>query len=616
MTADAFPVEPLPATVARARHGGAQAGYFGPAHAPRFAWLHRPDTAQCRIGLVIVPAFGYEAVCSRRALKHLAEDAARAGMLALRVDLDGTGDSAGDDFAPERVDAWIASIGDACDLARSAGAQRLVLVGIRLGATLATIASQARNDIAGLVAIAGVSSGKRFLREGKMLQMALGLTPREVPALADVHEIAGFALTAQTRAALSAIDLTRPAVSAWSASGGRGAPPVLMLERDDLPSDDAWVSALRASGAIVDVRRVPGYVEMMLDPHRNAIPRAMIGAAVEFAQHCGLAADQGAGAPHAPQALRMRMSGPINGPIGGPATTTDAAGTWVEEAVAIDDCVFGIATWPQTPVQRAVLLLNAGAVAHHGPNRLHVALARRLAALGFLVLRFDQSGLGDSQTRPGNAENVVYGVDAIADIGRAVAWSRQAGASEVVLAGLCSGAYHALRAGLADQPVNAIIAINPLAFHYTAGASLEVAPSQIVGEASRYASSVRSLKSWKKVLRGEVNLFSVARTVASRVVMKARSALANVMRRLHVALPDDLGSDLLSLAGRGIALHFIFAASDPGLSMLREEGGSAVDTLLEDGRLDIAIIEGADHTFTPLWSHPLLIDTIMHVLGC
>lgn len=604
MTADVAVVESPPAPVARAPLGSVQAGYFGPAQSPRFAWLHRPATAHCPIGLVIVPAFGYEAVCSRRALKHLAEDAARDGMLALRVDLDGTGDSAGDDFAPARVDAWVASIGDACDLARSAGAERLVLVGIRLGATLATIAAQARDDVAGLVAIAGVSSGKRFLREGRMLQMALGLTPREVPALADVHEVAGFALTAQTRMALSAIDFTRSPSSAWSPASASAPPPVLLLERDDLPGDDAWASALRASGAMVDVRRVPGYAEMMLDPHRNEIPQAMIEAAVAFARHCALPARASSRLPHAWQALSTRVP------------MVDDSGSFMEEAVAIDDAVFGIATWPHAPVQRAVLLLNPGAVAHHGPNRLHVELARRLAALGFLVLRFDQSGLGDSKVRAGNAGNVVYGVDAVADIGLAVAWSRRAGAREVVLAGLCSGAYHALRAGLAEQQINAIIAINPLAFHYTAGDSLEVAPSQIVGEANRYASSMRNLQSWKKLLRGQVNLLAVARTVATRVVMKARNALANVMRRLHVALPDDLGSDLLSLAGRGIALHFIFAAADPGLSMLREEGGTAVDALMEEGKLDIAIIEGADHTFTPLWSHPLLIDTIMHVLGC
>ena len=43
----------------------------------------------------------------------------------------------------------------------------------------------------------------------------------------------------------------------------------------------------------------------------------------------------------------------------------------------------------------AFLLLNAGSVHHVGPNRLYVKIARRLASLGFVALRFDFAGVGD-----------------------------------------------------------------------------------------------------------------------------------------------------------------------------------------------------------------------------
>ena len=93
----------------------AEAGYFGPPERARFGWLHRPATS-ARVGVVIVPPFGYEAVCAARSLRHLADDAARAGLIALRFDPDGTGDSAGDDLDPARLEHWLDSIDDACAL--------------------------------------------------------------------------------------------------------------------------------------------------------------------------------------------------------------------------------------------------------------------------------------------------------------------------------------------------------------------------------------------------------------------------------------------------------------------------------------------------------------------
>src|SRR5215471_10633060 len=51
------------------------------------------------------------------------------------------------------------------------------------------------------------------------------------------------------------------------------------------------------------------------------------------------------------------------------------------------------------PARPAVLLLNAGLMHRAGPYGVYVKLARQLASLGFLVLRFDFSGVGDSPRR-------------------------------------------------------------------------------------------------------------------------------------------------------------------------------------------------------------------------
>ena len=58
----------------------------------------------------------------------------------------------------------------------------------------------------------------------------------------------------------------------------------------------------------------------------------------------------------------------------------------------------GIVTEPAakhtSPSLPAVVILNSGVIHRVGPNRIYVALARDLAALGFPVLRFDLSGIG------------------------------------------------------------------------------------------------------------------------------------------------------------------------------------------------------------------------------
>ena len=70
--------------------------------------------------------------------------------------------------------------------------------------------------------------------------------------------------------------------------------------------------------------------------------------------------------------------------------------------------LFGILTTPDDDVRvddaPIALILNAGIVHRVGPFRIHVDIARQLAAAGFSTLRLDLSGLGDSAPRTGKIE--------------------------------------------------------------------------------------------------------------------------------------------------------------------------------------------------------------------
>ena len=75
---------------------------------------------------------------------------------------------------------------------------------------------------------------------------------------------------------------------------------------------------------------------------------------------------------------------------------------------------------------------------------------------------------------PGRADNDVFPVEALEDIRAAVEFLRtRYGVRECTLAGLCSGAYHALRAAVAGMPVNRILMVNPANYFWKAGESLE-----------------------------------------------------------------------------------------------------------------------------------------------
>ncbi len=422
--------------------------------------------------------------------------------------------------------------------------------------------------------------------------MALGLAPPPPglpPVADDVHEVAGFALTDATRTALARIDLMTTRRSP--------APSVLVVDRDDFAPNNEWVEILRQLGTEVVHQRLPGYVEMMLDPHCTEVPRAICDATVTFAS------------------TRPPLAHVTNAPRVGLRSKAVLDGI-TEELVEIDDGhpLTAIASTRGLSHARAVILLNAGATHRVGPNRLHVALARTLAAQGMLAVRLDQSGLGDSPPRPKAAENVVYSEHAVADVAAAVAWVRGRGAKHVTVIGLCSGAYHAIRAAVAGLPIDTIVSINPLTFRWKPGMPLDFAAFRIASDTRRYRRSVRSSESWRKLLRGDVDLVRATRVLATRVQTAVEHTARDAFRRLHVRLRDDLGSDLSTLARRGVAMHFVFAANDPGRAMLFEQGGSVVTRLERAGALTIDIIPNADHTFTPRWSHPVLISTIVRAL--
>jgi pimeloyl-ACP methyl ester carboxylesterase len=106
-----------------------------------------------------------------------------------------------------------------------------------------------------------------------------------------------------------------------------------------------------------------------------------------------------------------------------------------------------------------VILLNAGVIHRVGPHRLHVLLARGLAALGISSFRMDLSGIGDSRAVPGATS---FRQSSVADARVAMDHlAAETGATRFILFGLCSGADNALATARVDDRVVGLVIVDP-----------------------------------------------------------------------------------------------------------------------------------------------------------
>ena len=568
------------------RSGGTEEPvYFDSGDQRLFGWLHRPAPGDAAsLGLVICGPFGYEAVCGHRAMRSCAEAAVAAGLPVLRFDYAGTGDSA--EVAPEcdEFELWLRDVAAAVsELRRCTGVARVGLLGFRLGALLATVAASRGLGVDALVLVAPVLEGRRYLRELRAMALAGGAAApgggERGVAGGRALEAGGHLLSAATIARLSQTDVL--------ALAERPASDLLIIDRDDLPAARAWSEALSRDGVRTRYLVVPGLVRMMMTRAMHAAtPPAMIAALRdwlgELAKATPPAVARAAVAAAQPRAAELLLGG-------GPARLR-------ERPVFLDPqrMLFGVIAEPvDRKPQRALILLNAGADVHSGAGAMYVVIARRLAREGYGVLRMDLAGLGDSATRAGRPDDEVFPPQALEDVRAAVDFMHfRYGSVELTLAGLCSGAYHVLRAAVAGVAVNRIVMVNPQAFSWPESQGPgELQLADVIREGSRRRPLLGRVK---QLLSGRANLRSAARVHGLRARMVIESAARAAARRLHIRLANDLGWELHDLSARRVRVVFIFGRGDPGIELLRVQGGAAVRRC----GCQVHIIDTADHTLT------------------
>jgi alpha-beta hydrolase superfamily lysophospholipase len=581
--------------------------YFKSGRETLFGWVHLPPHgAQTDRGIVICKPFGYEAICAHGSIRAFADACASAGATVLRFDYAGTGDSSGGDSHVDELSQWRDDIRAAMHTLRQTySIERMGLLGVRFGALLAGLVAADDASVEDLIAVAPIVSGRRYLRELRAFQAT---SSSEVQPVSDDTstaqgeraqlesgiEVTGFGLSQASVDHLAKSDLRLTA---------RAVPQALILDRSDLPSAEPWADALRKLGTDVRYEALPGLVEMISTPHAAQVPREMVGAVVDFLVRTRQSL-QAASSP----AARAQAQTPVSARTASMQLTTADGSRLIEHALYVDEghTLFAIVTQVEHSAAatsgsaqgHGIVMLNGGATSHIGPNRMYVELARRWAERGYTVLRLDLAGLGDSATRPGQHGNEVYPPGALDDVSAALQFLRREFAvRDVTLAGLCAGAYHALRSAISGLHVNTVLLVNPLTFYWKQGSKLsDLQVANVVGNAGVYAERVLSVRSWRKLLGGRVNLWRVFVVLVRRVLMTIVSAARDFGRLLHIRFPQDLGWDLQSVASRGVRIVFLFARGDVGVDLLRMQGGSAVKSIGE--RCRVHVIDGADHVFS------------------
>jgi pimeloyl-ACP methyl ester carboxylesterase len=186
--------------------------HFGSSQKTLFGMHHPPPTAARAVGVVLCNPLGQEAIRGHRAYRQLTSLFNKARFHVLRFDYFSTGDSAGESFEADPAQ-WIEDVGTAADeLKDITGVTKLAFVGLRLGATLALLASQDRKDLDSVVLWDPVVFGAAYLEELRATHleyMAQELGDGFNPARASVaSEALGFPLTDALVLGLKATDLT------------------------------------------------------------------------------------------------------------------------------------------------------------------------------------------------------------------------------------------------------------------------------------------------------------------------------------------------------------------------------------------------------------------------
>lgn len=253
---------------------------------------------------------------------------------------------------------------------------------------------------------------------------------------------------------------------------------------------------------------------------------------------------------------------------------------------------------PGIPRSRtAVVIVVGGAQYRVGSHRQFVQLARRLAASGHPVLRFDMPGMGDSPHTPlpfeSTSAHIALAIDAV--------YNNCPGVADVVLWGLCDGASASLLyvARTSDKRVSGLALLNPWVQSESSLARAHVK--------QYYPSRLMEFAFWRKLIEGRVGWHAL------------RALWRNLQAMTHQTLePIDVQASM-GRGWRNFDGHILLMLSDRDLTAKAFKEHAQSDAqwagAMDHPRLLQHLIKGADHTCSTASSSRQMEEVVLHWLG-
>lgn len=211
----------------------------------------------------------------------------------------------------------------------------------------------------------------------------------------------------------------------------------------------------------------------------------------------------------------------------------------------------GVATEPGQfdPDQPAVLILNSGVMHHVGTCRLSVKIARAVANKGLLAVRFDYSGIGDSEPRRGAQS---FEESSIAETREVMDYLQKTrGISQFILYGLCSGADAAYFTALADERVVGTVQLDAFCYRTWQYPIRYYVP--LLFKAGR----------WKSFLSRKLGFGGISNRSPSEVAGIDDQFFEVPTYTRSFPPRDEVAAGLRKLTARGVRLLNIFTGGEP-----------------------------------------------------
>ncbi len=236
------------------------------------------------------------------------------------------------------------------------------------------------------------------------------------------------------------------------------------------------------------------------------------------------------------------------------------------------------ATDPDAPM---VVILNSGIIHRVGANRASVSLARELAVAGFPAIRFDLSGLGDSENRIDALPPLKAGMADIRDALDTIQSARQI--RRFILMGLCSGADYSISYAGTDSRVVGVVLLDPSI------------PRTFRYYLQHYAARILKPAAWRNFVRGHALRYLERKGDAADGIQSSKAAVKTLNTPEARVYLEGVYRNALQ---RGNQIMAIFTAGLEGQHNYRKQLLDVFPSLTFGKQLQLHYFADSDHTFT------------------